>query len=87
MGFWAALQFLTIFPTPIRHEVATKASGQSLTYFPLVGLILGAILLGLHYGLTLVLPASVVNALLILTASLTPATALLLANLRRKDWR
>ena len=65
MGFWAALQFLTIFPTPIRHEVATKASGQSLTYFPLVGLILGAILLGLHYGLILVLPAPVVNALLI----------------------
>jgi len=65
MGFWAALQFLTIFPTPIPHEVATKASGQSLTYFPLVGLILGAILLGLHYGLILVLPAPVVNALLI----------------------
>ncbi|MCK4331594.1 MAG: adenosylcobinamide-GDP ribazoletransferase, partial [Dehalococcoidia bacterium] len=47
MGFWAALQFLTIFPTPLRHEVVTKASGQSVTYFPLVGLILGAILLGL----------------------------------------
>lgn len=66
MGFWAALQFLTIFPTPLRHEVATKTFGQSLTYFPLVGLILGAILLGLHYGLTLILPASVVNALLII---------------------
>jgi len=30
-----------------------------------VGLLLGAILLGLHYGLALILPASVVNALLI----------------------
>lgn len=66
MGFWAALQFLTIFPTPLRHEVATKAFGQSLSYFPLVGLILGAILLSLHYGLILILPASVVNALLII---------------------
>jgi adenosylcobinamide-GDP ribazoletransferase len=66
MGFWAALQFLTIFPTPLRHKVTTTTSGQSLTYFPLVGLILGAILLGLHYGLTLILPSSVVNALLII---------------------
>ncbi len=66
MGFWAALQFLTIFPTPLRHKVTAKTSGQSLTYFPLVGLILGAILLGLHYGLILILPSSVVNALLII---------------------
>jgi adenosylcobinamide-GDP ribazoletransferase len=66
MGFWAALQFLTIFPTPLRHKVTATTSGQSLTYFPLVGLILGAILLGLHYGLVLALPSSVVNALLII---------------------
>ncbi len=66
MGFWAALQFLTILPTPLRHEVTAKTSGQSLTHFPLVGLILGAILLGLHYGLTLILPPPVVNALLII---------------------
>ncbi|MCJ7515926.1 MAG: adenosylcobinamide-GDP ribazoletransferase [Dehalococcoidia bacterium] len=65
MGFWAALQFLTIFPTPLRHEVPAGTSGQSLPYFPLVGLILGAILLGLHYGLSLILPSSVVTALLI----------------------
>ena len=65
MGFWAALQFLTIFPTPLRHEVDTEACGRAITYFPLVGLLLGAILLGLHYGLGLILPVSVVNALLI----------------------
>ena len=66
MGFWTALQFLTIFPTPLCHKVTASTSGQSLTYFPLVGLILGAILLGLYYGLTLILPSSVVNALLII---------------------
>lgn len=74
MGFWAALQFLTIFPTPLRHEVHTKAFGQSLTYFPLVGLILGAILFGLHYGLSLVLPASVVNVLLIIALVILTGT-------------
>ena len=66
MSFWAALQFLTIFPTPIRHKVTAKTSGKSLTYFPLIGLILGAILLGLNYVLVLILPSPVVNALLII---------------------
>ncbi|OGN91871.1 MAG: cobalamin 5'-phosphate synthase, partial [Chloroflexi bacterium RBG_13_48_17] len=42
-----------------------KTYGQSLTYFPLIGLILGAILLGLYYGLSLILPPAVVTALLI----------------------
>ena len=66
MGFWAALEFLTLFPTPRRREMAANYRGQSLTYFPLVGLILGVILVGLHYGLNLLLPTSVVNALLII---------------------
>ncbi len=66
MGFWIALQFLTILPTPLRREVDAEGFGQSLTYFPLVGLMLGVILLGLDYGLTLILPSSVVNALLII---------------------
>lgn len=66
MGFWVAIEFLTIFPTPSRREPTAEGFGQSLTYFPLVGLMLGAILLGLHYGLTLILPPSVVNALIII---------------------
>jgi adenosylcobinamide-GDP ribazoletransferase len=66
LSFWAALQFLTILPTPLRYKVTAKTYGQSLIYFPLVGLILGAILLGLHYILILILPSSIVNALLII---------------------
>jgi len=66
VGFWAALEFLTLFPTPRRREITANYVGQSLTYFPLVGLILGVILVGLNYGLTLLLPTSVVNALLII---------------------
>ena len=67
MGFWASLQFLTIFPTPLKHEANAGIAGQSLPYFPLVGLILGSILLGLYYGLSLILPDVVVTALLIIT--------------------
>jgi len=39
--------------------------GPSLSYFPLVGLVLGVILLGLNWGLTLILPSSVVTALIV----------------------
>ena len=66
MGFFIALQFLTVFPTPPHREIDAEGFGQSLTYFPLVGLFLGVILLCLHYGLTLILPPPVVNALLII---------------------
>jgi adenosylcobinamide-GDP ribazoletransferase len=66
MGLWAALQFLTIFTTPLRHEVNAKTYGQSLPYFPLIGLILGGILFGLYYGLSLILPPAVITALLII---------------------
>jgi len=65
MGFWIALRFLTILPAPTRREIDTKDLGQSLSYFPLVGLVLGIILLGLNWGLTLILPPSVVNALIV----------------------
>jgi adenosylcobinamide-GDP ribazoletransferase len=65
MGFWTTLQFLTIFPAPFRHDTGNKACGESLPYFPLIGLLLGALLIGLHYGLSLIFPASVVNALLV----------------------
>jgi len=67
LGFWSALQFLTIFPTPLRHRDIARTAGQSLPYFPVIGLILGAILFGLHYGLSIILPAAVVPALLITT--------------------
>jgi adenosylcobinamide-GDP ribazoletransferase len=67
VGFWVALQFLTIFPTPLRHDADGKLYGQSLCFFPLVGLLLGVTLLGIQFGLHFLLPDSVVNALLVAT--------------------
>lgn len=70
MGFWTALQFLTIFPLPLRRDLSKKEFGRSLSYFPLVGLCLGAILVGLNYVLYPTLPLFVVSALLIVALAI-----------------
>lgn len=66
MGFFTALKFLTIFPLPRRLDKTTEDFGKSLPYFPLVGLVLGAILFGINYGLCFILPPSVVSILLLI---------------------
>ena len=65
MSFLAALRFLTIVPIPWRREVSQEEVGQSIGYFPVVGIIIGFILAGLNWLLGLLLPSTVVNALLI----------------------
>jgi adenosylcobinamide-GDP ribazoletransferase len=59
----AALQFLTILP--IKSNFTSKQMGRATAYFPVVGLIIGAILLGLRYVLDFLLPGGIVNALLL----------------------
>ena len=65
MSFLAALRFLTIIPLPGRREVSPKAVGRSIVYFPLVGVIIGLILVGLNWLLGLLLPSALVNVLLV----------------------
>ena len=60
-----ALKFLTIIPLPRQPEVSSEELGRSIGYFPLVGIIIGLILVGLNWLLSLLLPPAVVNALLI----------------------
>jgi len=45
-SFWLALQFLTRLPTPAPGELDARQVGYSLAWYPLVGLLLGAILWG-----------------------------------------
>ena len=66
MKLLAALQFLTTIPIPRRCQVSTEEMGASLGYFPLVGLFLGAILAGIDWSLSLILPSSIVNAVIII---------------------
>ncbi len=63
MGLLVALQFLTTIP--IKLGFSTEQIGRSTVYFPIVGIIIGAILVGFNYIFGLVLPPSLVNVLLV----------------------
>jgi adenosylcobinamide-GDP ribazoletransferase len=67
LRFLAALRFLTIIPLPCRREASPEEVGQSIVYFPVVGIIIGLILAGLNWLLGLLLPSAVVNGLLIVS--------------------
>jgi adenosylcobinamide-GDP ribazoletransferase len=63
--FLAALQFLTVIAIPWRREVQADELGRSAGYFPIIGLIIGLILVGLNWLFGLLLPPPVAGALLI----------------------
>lgn len=65
MGLLAALQFLSVIP--VKRSFSAEQVGRSAGYFPVVGIIIGVILAGLNYLLSLVLPSSVVNALMVVS--------------------
>jgi len=67
LRFLYALQFLTIISIPWRREVSPEELGRSTGYFPVVGLIIGLVLVGLDWLFGLILPSAVVNALLIVS--------------------
>ena len=67
MSFFAALQFLTIIPLPWRREVSPAELGRSTAYFPLIGLIMGLIMVGWRWLMGLFLPPAVANVLVIAT--------------------
>jgi adenosylcobinamide-GDP ribazoletransferase len=67
LSFLAALRFLTIIPLPGRREASPEELGRSVVFFPLVGAIIGLILVGLNWLLGLALPSALVNVLLVVS--------------------
>jgi len=65
-SFITALQFLTIAPSIIRRAFTPRELGLATGYFPLVGLVLGGILVGANYLLAFIVPVQV-RAALVLT--------------------
>ena len=63
----AALRFLTIIPLPGRREASSEELGRSIVYFPLVGVIIGLILVGLNWLLGLLLSSALTNVLLVVS--------------------
>lgn len=49
-AFWLAVQFLTRLPTP-RLEIDAATRGTSVVFYPLVGLLIGGLLLLVHWPL------------------------------------
>jgi adenosylcobinamide-GDP ribazoletransferase len=70
MKLLAAFKFLTVLPLPGRREVSAGEAGASLGYFPLVGLFLGAALVGIDWSLGFFLPSSIVNVVIIIALML-----------------
>lgn len=60
-----ALLFLTVLPLAA-PAVSSRELGRSMAYFPLVGLGLGLLLAGAHYGLAIFFPPSVCALLVLL---------------------
>lgn len=71
----AAFQFLTTMPAIIRRAFTPQELGRATGFYPLVGIVLGCLLLGLDSGLRLVFPDAV-SAGLILVAWLSFTRAL-----------
>jgi adenosylcobinamide-GDP ribazoletransferase len=65
LSFLAAFQFLTSLPVAIKRELSPAQLGRATAWFPIVGLVAGGVLAGLNWLFSLILPPSLVNALLI----------------------
>lgn len=73
--FFIAFQFLTIVPLPFQPRCEEGDLGRSMAFFPLVGLVLGLLLVGLDMLLSLRLPPMAVDLLLV--TALTAVTGAL----------
>lgn len=63
--YFVALQFLTIVPSPFSLRYEKEDLGRSMSLFPITGMTLGLVLVGLDSLLTLAFPRSLVDLLLI----------------------
>ncbi|MCR4434662.1 MAG: adenosylcobinamide-GDP ribazoletransferase [Clostridiales bacterium] len=54
--FLLMLQFLTAIPLPIKLNVQQEDFGKGLVFAPVVGLVLGGVLMGSYYGLRILFP-------------------------------
>ncbi len=63
MGFWVALQFLTVIPSPFHRRPEPRQLAASLSYFPIIAIIIGGFLFLANWGLSAVFSPYVSAAL------------------------
>ncbi|MCJ7426723.1 MAG: adenosylcobinamide-GDP ribazoletransferase [Dehalococcoidales bacterium] len=63
MGFWIALQFLTVIPSPFHRRPEPRQLAASLSYFPVIGIVIGAVLFLVNWGLAALFSPTVSAAL------------------------
>jgi len=64
--FLIAVQFMTALPIPRDFQATSEDMGKCMAYFPLVGLLLGGLLVALHHVLLPLFPGSTVDLVCIL---------------------
>lgn len=70
-AFWVALQFLTRTPVPRLAAPAAADCGWSVLYYPLVGLLIGALLVGAAFAFANVDPVLAAALILVIWVVLT----------------
>lgn len=64
MPFWIALQFLTVFPIQLKQMPSKQQNGQSLLFYPIIGLGIGLVLYAIALGLS-ALPSMLLSSLIL----------------------
>ena len=63
-AFWIALQFLTTLPVSLKQLPSPQQNAQSLLFYPVVGLLIGAVLWGVA-SLLQFLPLVLISSLIL----------------------
>lgn len=64
-GFLLSLQFLTILPINLKKSPKQRDFSVAITFFPIIGAIIGLILVGCNHLLAFILPPNIINLFLI----------------------
>jgi adenosylcobinamide-GDP ribazoletransferase len=71
LPFWIALQFLTVLPIKLKTMPSAQQNGQSLLFYPLVGLLIGLVLFGFSLFLVKLSTLLIASIILVLWIWLT----------------
>ena len=71
MPFWIALQFLTVFPIQLKQMPSKQQNGQSLLFYPIIGLGIGFVLYTIAISLSALPPMLLSSLILVVWIWLT----------------